>query len=141
MRHPIYTRPDPSRMGDIDFVLDYAVNFDGYAYAHEHGIDIESLANDRLHRWQNCGEWQGTFEEMRLCLFVEQRLDRHVGRDPEIAVPRPPRIGDMLLKLVNFKAFRSISTDRSEFSFSRLMKASSSGIRNTFPRKLDTKLP
>ena len=32
MRHPIYTRPDPSRMGDIDFVLGYAVNFDGYAY-------------------------------------------------------------------------------------------------------------
>lgn len=84
MRHLIYTRPDPSRMGDVDFVLGYAVNFDGYAYAHEHSIDIESLANDRLHRWQNCGEWQGTFEEMRLCLFVEQRLDRHVGRDPEI---------------------------------------------------------
>jgi hypothetical protein len=84
MRHPIYTRPDPSRKGDIDFVLEYAVNFDGYAYAHDHGIDIESLANDRLHQWQSCGEWQGTFEEMRMCLFVEQRLDRHVGRDPEI---------------------------------------------------------
>lgn len=84
MRHPIYTRPDPSRKGDIDYVLGYAVNFDGYAYAHEHGINIESLANDRLHRWQHCGEWKGTFEEMRLCLFVEQRLDRHVGRDPEI---------------------------------------------------------
>jgi len=84
MRHPVYTRPDPSREGDVEFVLEYAVNFDGYAYAHEHGIDIEALANDRLHQWQNCGEWQGTFEEMRLCLFVEQRLDRHVGRDPEI---------------------------------------------------------
>jgi len=71
-------------MGDVEFVLGYAVNFDAYAYAHEHGIDIESLANDRLHQWQNCGEWQGSFEEMRLCLFVEQRLDRHVGRDPEI---------------------------------------------------------
>jgi hypothetical protein len=84
VRHPIYTRPDSARVGDIDYVLDYAVNFDGYAYAHEHDIDIEALANDRLHKWQSCGEWQGTFEEMRLCLFVEQRLDRHVGRDPEI---------------------------------------------------------
>ena len=84
MRHPIYTRPDPERVEDIDYVLDYAVNFDGYAYAHEHDIDIEALANDRLHLWQRRGEWKGTFEEMRLCLFVEQRLDRHVGRDPEI---------------------------------------------------------
>ena len=84
MRHPIYTRPDLERVGDIDYVLDYAVNFDGYAYAHDQHIDIEALANDRLHQWQKRGEWQGTFEEMRLCLFVEQRLDRHVGRDSEI---------------------------------------------------------
>jgi hypothetical protein len=84
MRHPIYRRPDLSRIGDIEFVLDYAVNFDGYAYAHDHQIDIEALANDHLHEWQNRGEWSGSFEEMRLCLFVEQRLDRHVGRDADI---------------------------------------------------------
>jgi hypothetical protein len=84
MRHPIYRRPDLSRIGDIEFVLDYAVNFDGYAYAHDHQIDIEALANHHLHEWQSCGEWCGSFEEMRLCLFVEQRLDRHVGRDADI---------------------------------------------------------
>lgn len=84
MRHPIYERPDPDRCSDIDYVLGYAANFDGYAYAHEHGLDVEALANERLHRWQNSGEWKGSFEEMRLCLFVEQRLDRHLGRDPDI---------------------------------------------------------
>lgn len=84
MKHPIYDRPDPSHRDDIDFVLGYAVNFDGYAYAHGHAINIERLANDRLHRWQNSGEWRGTFEEMRLCLFVEQRLDRHLRRDRDI---------------------------------------------------------
>ena len=41
MSTPIYTRPDPSRKGDIEFVLDYAVNFDGYAYAHDHGIKTD----------------------------------------------------------------------------------------------------
>jgi Na+-transporting NADH:ubiquinone oxidoreductase subunit F len=29
-----------------------------------------------------------------------------VGRDPEIAVPRPPSVGTMILKCVNFQAFR-----------------------------------
>lgn len=84
MRHPIYQRPDPIRVDDIDYVLQYAVNFDGYAYAHEHHIDIESLHSERLHRWQNSGKWCGSFEEMRLCLFVEQRLDRHLRRDVDI---------------------------------------------------------
>jgi hypothetical protein len=84
VRHPIYQRPDPTRVGDIDYVLVYAVNFDGYAYAHEHDIDIEALHSDRLYRWRNSGQWCGSFEEMRLCLFVEQRLDRHLRRDSDI---------------------------------------------------------
>ena len=84
MRHPIYRRPDPAHVSDIEFVLDYAVNFDGYAYAHDNHIDIEALASQRLHQWQTRGKWLGSFEEMRLCLFVEERLDRHVGRDADI---------------------------------------------------------
>lgn len=84
MRHPIYQRPDPTRVGDIDYVLGYAVNFDGYAYAHDNDIDLEVLHRDKWSRWQNSGKWCGSFEEMRLCLFVEQRLDRHVRRDADI---------------------------------------------------------
>ena len=84
MRHPIYQRPDPTRVDDIGFVLRYAANFDGYAYAHQHRIDIEALHRDRLNRWRNSGKWCGSFEEMRLCLFVEQRLDRHLRGDVDI---------------------------------------------------------
>lgn len=61
-------------------IFDYAINFDGYAHTESKlGIKCSELGNTRLQEYHSTGQWRGTFEELRCCLFYEQRRD-HMAR-------------------------------------------------------------
>jgi hypothetical protein len=79
----MWVRPNPeiSRIGEIFY---YALTVGGYHYAREH-FDVEcgDLANQRLQQYRETGKWEGSFEELRCCLFFEQRRYHHFGRGPE----------------------------------------------------------
>ena len=79
----MWVRPNPDAEGVGD-ILRYALTVDGYAYAKEHlGVECGDLANERLSRYHETEKWEGTFEELRCCLFFEQRRYHHFGRGPE----------------------------------------------------------
>ena len=69
---------------DIQAIWDYALTVNGYDYSvQQFGIECGELANERAHVFSQTGVWQGSFEELRCCLFFEQRRWRHFGIDPE----------------------------------------------------------
>ena len=69
---------------DIRAIWDYALTVDGYSYAvRELKRDCGDLANERSDGFGKSGAWEGSFEELRCCLFFEQRRWRHFGIDPE----------------------------------------------------------
>jgi hypothetical protein len=84
------SRPDPN-IKDISDIWRYAIGldsecrgFDGYAYAKKHfGVECGDLANQRLESYRKTGKWTGSFEELRCCLFFEQRRYHHFGWNPE----------------------------------------------------------
>ncbi len=79
----MWIAPDPERT-DVESIWRYAINFDGYAYARKHfGLDCGDLANRRMEAYRATRQWQGTFEELRCCLFFEQRRYYHFGSAPK----------------------------------------------------------
>jgi Eco57I restriction-modification methylase len=78
----MWTRPNTTLV-DWTAIAAYALTVDGYTYAQEHDLgDIGDLANSRLAEYRETGTWRGSFEELRLCLFFEQRRWRHFGETP-----------------------------------------------------------
>jgi hypothetical protein len=78
-----WLKPTPD-VGDITQIWQYAITVDGYKYAKEHWkIECADLANSRLEKYNETGKWEGSFEELRCCLFFEQRRYRHFGDDPK----------------------------------------------------------
>jgi hypothetical protein len=83
LRGEMWTRPNPEIDG-IGAIFWYALSVGGYDYAREHlGVECGDLANQRLRQYQEKGKWEGSFEELRCCLFFEQRRYHHFGRGPE----------------------------------------------------------
>jgi len=79
----MWTRPNPE-LRSISDIWKYALTVDGYNYASTHlARDCGELANERMHLFSKTKSWEGTFEELRCCLFFEQRRYRHFGYDPE----------------------------------------------------------
>jgi len=78
-------------VGDILLIWEYALSVDGYQYATENlGVECGDLGNRKLEAFERSGIWQGSFEELRCCLFFEQRRWHHFGTDPA---------GDQLIKI------------------------------------------
>ena len=68
---------------DISSIWRYALTMDGYTYAKTNlGVECGDLANQKLEIFETSGIWQASFEELRCCLFFEQRRWRHFGTDP-----------------------------------------------------------
>lgn len=88
----LWMRPNPT-VTEIDQIMHYAITVDGYHYAERHmgrpgtnqrGTDVlGELANNRAKDYFESGNITGTFEELRLCLFVEQRRSHHFGELPD----------------------------------------------------------
>ena len=87
----LWTRPNPDAQTWEEFGA-YAFSVDGYEYVQtylatrEPGKEVftilADLANGHLQEYSETGIWHGTFEELRLCLFFEQRRWRHFGEGP-----------------------------------------------------------
>ena len=72
-----------AHVGDISSIWGYALTVDGYRYAKTNlGVECGDLANQKLGIFERSGIWQGSFEELRCCLFFEQRRWLHFGTDP-----------------------------------------------------------
>ena len=68
---------------DLRSIFRYAITVDGYAYSKEHfGKECGFIANKLLIEYSRTGTWKGSFEELRCCLFFEQRRAHHVGELP-----------------------------------------------------------
>lgn len=71
-RHQPWRRP-PRRAG-VATIYEYALTLDGYQFAKERfGRDCAELGNERREEYERTGGWRGNFEELRCCLFFEQR--------------------------------------------------------------------
>lgn len=79
----MWVPPNP-RADDINYIFEYALTVGGYDYARSHwSIECGDLANLKLKEYRETGKWNGSFEELRCCLFFEQRRYHHFGRGPE----------------------------------------------------------
>lgn len=79
----VWLRPNPSVSGIIE-IFQYALTAGGYDYAKTYlGVECGEMANERLDKYRETGNWEGTFEELRCCLFFEQRRYHHFGTLPE----------------------------------------------------------
>lgn len=86
----MWIRPNPD-IEDLADIWKYALTVSGYDYAEKHlGKDCAELASERAQKYQETGRWEGTFEELRCCLFFEQRRYRHL--DEELGQEEAERI-------------------------------------------------
>jgi hypothetical protein len=68
----------PRRGESWDAVADFALTYDGYGY----WDDLPTLAGRVLQRWTRRRSLPPTLDELRGCLFYEQRRWNHFGEDP-----------------------------------------------------------
>jgi hypothetical protein len=66
-----WIRPNPKL--DVAGIREYALTFDGYAYAAQQKFNLAKLANEHRLQFSKTGSWKGSFIELRCCLFFEQR--------------------------------------------------------------------
>lgn len=60
-------------------VQEFALSYDGYGY----WTDVAELAKGAFERWAREGQLPVTLDELRGCLFYEQRRSHHSGREPQ----------------------------------------------------------
>jgi hypothetical protein len=68
----------PTRGASWAEVDEFALSYDGYA----HWSDVAELANRGLHRFTRDRSLPGSLDELRGCLFYEQRRWHHFGEEP-----------------------------------------------------------
>lgn len=79
----MWTRPNPEA-NDIQEIFAYALTAGGYDYARQHlGMECGDFANQRSQQYAEMEKWEGSFAELRCCLFFEQRRYHHFGYYPE----------------------------------------------------------
>ncbi len=72
----MYTPPNPA-LSDYDGLIEYALTIDGYEYAAQvWGLDDNSDHWAKVQSFKKRGRWQGSFEDLRCCLFAYQRSIR-----------------------------------------------------------------
>jgi Eco57I restriction-modification methylase len=102
----MWTRPNPAE-NSVEALTSYALSVDGYTYAQEYlasRLDDNTLtqehlasligggredfaiaaaiANGKSREYGEAGKVTGSFEELRICLFFEQRRQHHFGESP-----------------------------------------------------------
>lgn len=83
LAHEMWLPPN-DQITDLGTIFLYGLTAGGYDYAREQwGTECGDLANEKLKQYNETGKWEGTFEELRCCLFFEQRRYHHFGEGPE----------------------------------------------------------
>lgn len=62
-----------------EVVQDFALSYDGHGY----WTDVAELAGTAFGRWAREGTLPLSLDELRGCLFYEQRRSHHAGHEPE----------------------------------------------------------
>jgi ADP-ribosyl-[dinitrogen reductase] hydrolase len=73
----------PNRNLDSVSIESYALTFNGYRFAEMEGFDLQEFANRRRDDFLSTGRWPGSFQELRYCLFFEQRRQRWIYQGQE----------------------------------------------------------
>jgi hypothetical protein len=68
----------PERGDSWDAVCSFSLTYDGYAY----WTDVSELATRSVRTWTRHHRLPATIDEVRACLFYEQRRWHHFGEDP-----------------------------------------------------------
>ena len=68
----------PDRTAPWEAVEEFALTYDGYAY----WSDVVELAGRALRRWTRDGTLPDGIDELRACLFFEERRWHHFGEEP-----------------------------------------------------------
>ena len=63
----------PNRNLDSVSIEGYALSFNGYRFAESEGFNLQEFVNRRRDEFLSTGRWEGSFQELRCCLFGEQR--------------------------------------------------------------------
>lgn len=83
LAHEMWLPPN-DQITDLYTIFLYGLTAGGYDYARKQwGIECGDLANEKLKQYHETGKWEGTFDELRCCLFFEQRRYHHFGERPE----------------------------------------------------------
>jgi hypothetical protein len=69
----------PDQDAPWEAVQEFALSYDGYGY----WTDVAELARRAFERWTRGGTLPSTLDELRGCLFFEQRRSHHSGREPQ----------------------------------------------------------
>jgi hypothetical protein len=69
----------PTRHASWEAIEEFALSYDGYGY----WSDVAELANRCLRGWTRDRSLPGTVDELRGCLFYEQRRWHHFGQEPQ----------------------------------------------------------
>jgi hypothetical protein len=96
----------PRRGDSWEAVSDFALSYDGYRY----WDDLHELASGVLQRWTRSRSLPGTLDEVRGCLFYEQRRWHHFGEDP---TGRSAEYMWALIDAISARAGRSARAERS----------------------------
>ena len=76
-----FSQPDPLQQNTDRWGGDYA-SF-ALTFTPKDSEECRELGSDAYYRWQRTGEVPRTLEELRACLWFEQRRWRFVGREPD----------------------------------------------------------
>ena len=83
LAHEMWLPPN-DQITDLNTIFLYGLTAGGYDYARKQwGIECGDLANEKLKQYHETGKWEGTFDELRCCLFFEQRRYHHFGEGPK----------------------------------------------------------
>lgn len=83
LTHEMWLPPN-DQITDLGSIFQYGLTAGGYEYAREQwGVECGDLANEKLKQYRESGKWEGTFDELRCCLFFEQRRYHHFGEGPD----------------------------------------------------------
>jgi hypothetical protein len=88
----------PRLMDDWTTIFGFALSYDGYSH---HGDQCAQIANAAAHRYSQEGELPESLDELRTCLFFEQRRWHHFGDTPD---GEARRYFEALLEAIRAKA-------------------------------------
>lgn len=72
----------PSETEDLDRIWKFAFTYNAYEKLGSLEA-VGDLHNAKAEEFFKTGQWTGTLDELRACLFFEQRRWRHIGEEPE----------------------------------------------------------
>lgn len=69
-----------ANVGDVESIWEYALTMDGYDFVSEKFqwdiIEYQDWWLEKYSLYDRTGKWEGSFEQLRLCLFFFQRNER-----------------------------------------------------------------